>query len=48
MLAEVGRHPLKGLRTPAVVRDTMALAVLPARSPGVVQATQKAQAGGEV
>jgi hypothetical protein len=47
MLAEVGRHLLKGLRNPAVIRDTMALGVLPTRSLAVRQVTQKAQARGE-
>ena len=46
MLAEVGRHLLKGLRHPALVRTTMALAVLPTRSPGVGRTTTKAQARG--
>jgi hypothetical protein len=47
MLAEVGRHLLKGLRHPALVRTTMALGVFPTRSPGVGQATTKAPARGE-
>jgi hypothetical protein len=44
---EVGRHLLKELHGSPEVWSRMALAVLPTRSPGVAQATTKAQARGE-
>jgi hypothetical protein len=43
---EVGRHLLKELHRSPEVRSKMALTVLPTRSPGVGQATTKAQARG--
>jgi hypothetical protein len=39
---EVGRHPLKGLRNLAVIRDTIALGVFPIRPMGVREAVEEA------
>ncbi len=41
---EVGRHLIKGLRHPTVVRDRTALDVFPIRPMGVREAIQKALA----